>query len=72
MENSIKIINYILNFVYDELKEEFIKQNGNCNNSTYNLINWDYILDSNNCLSFFYLYLYYKNSLNYDDVPKKV
>jgi hypothetical protein len=60
MENSIKIINYNLNFVYKELIEEFIKQNGKCNNSTYNLINWDYIRDTNNCLSLFHINLRFK------------
>ena len=55
MENSIKILNFNLNYVYQQLIHEFLKQNGICNNSTYNLINWDYILDSNNCMSFIYL-----------------
>ena len=52
MENSIKIINFneFVNYVYQQLIHEFVKQNGICNNSTYNLINWDYILDSNNCM----------------------
>ena len=52
MENSIRIIKYSLNYVYKELIYEFLNQNGHCNNSTYNLLNWDYILDSNNCMSF--------------------
>lgn len=49
MENSIKIIKLNLNYVYEQLIHEFIKNNGYCNNSTYNLINWKYILDSTNC-----------------------
>ena len=53
MENSIEILNFNLNYVYQQLIHEFIKQNGICNNSTYNLINWDYILDTNNCMSLF-------------------
>ena len=72
MEKSKEIIEFNLNYVYDELIQQFLNNNGHCNYLTYNLINWDYILDSNNCLSFFYLYLYYKNSLNYDNAPKKV
>jgi hypothetical protein len=46
MENSLKIIKYNLNYVYHELINEFINNKGHCNDSTYNLINWEYILDS--------------------------
>ncbi len=49
MENSIKIIKLNLNYVYEQLINEFINNNGYCNNSTYNLFNWKYILDSTNC-----------------------
>ena len=48
MEISIKLIKYNLNYVYQTLINEFINNKGNCNDSTYNLINWDYILDSDN------------------------
>ena len=48
MENSIRIIKYNLNYVNRELIGEFINNKGKCNDSTYNIINWDYILDSDN------------------------
>ena len=51
MENSIEIIKFNLNYVYQELIDEFISNKGKCNNLTYNLISWDYILKSNNCMS---------------------
>jgi hypothetical protein len=50
MENSLKIIKYNLNYVYQELIIEFINNKGHCNDSTYNLINWEYILDSDNSI----------------------
>ena len=54
MENTIEIMKLNLNYVYKELINEFVNNNGNCNDSTYNLINWNYILDSTNC-KYFYL-----------------
>ena len=48
--DSIKIFNYNVNYVYKELIHEFINYNGKCNDSTYYLINWEQILDSNNSM----------------------
>jgi hypothetical protein len=57
MENSLKIIKYNLNYVYQELIIEFINNKGHCNDSTYNLINWEYILDSDNSIILFMILL---------------
>ena len=49
MENpATKIFKSNVNFVYDELIKQFINNKGNCLESTFCLINWGYILDSNN------------------------
>jgi len=55
MENSVEIIKLNLNYVYKELINEFVNNNGHCNDSTYNLINWHYILDTTNCKSFLFI-----------------
>jgi hypothetical protein len=52
MEKSIEIIEYNLSYVYQTLIDEFVNNNGCCNESTYNIINWNYIIDSNNCKCF--------------------
>ena len=44
--NSIKQFNSNLNFVYEELIRQFLNKNGNCEQLTFCLINWSYVLDS--------------------------
>ena len=46
--NAIKIFNCNVNFVYEELLNQFINNNGQCDSSTYYLINWHILIDSSN------------------------
>ena len=39
--NTNKLFRFIVNFVYDELNTQFINNNGNCNSSTLQLINFN-------------------------------
>ena len=38
----------LVNFVYEEVYDQFINNNGVCKRSTYSLINWSFITDSEN------------------------
>jgi hypothetical protein len=40
-----KIFRYLLDFVYKELLNQFINNNGNCKCSTFQLINWSVITE---------------------------
>ena len=38
----------VVNFVYEEIFDQFINNNGACKRSTYSLVNWSFITDSEN------------------------
>jgi hypothetical protein len=44
---SIKLLKHNIDFVYEELVIQFLNKNGGCHESTFYLINWNFILDSN-------------------------
>jgi hypothetical protein len=46
--SSIKLLKSTVNFVYNELIEEFINNNGLCKEATFTLANWSYLLDQAN------------------------
>jgi hypothetical protein len=46
--DSIKVLKLNVNFVYDKIIEQFINNNGNCNEATFSLLNWSHLLDTNN------------------------
>jgi hypothetical protein len=45
---SIKLFKCNVNFVYEELIQQFINNNGNCDEATFFLINWGILFDYNN------------------------
>ena len=50
MDNSTKIFELNINYVYEELVSEFIQNRGFCTDLTYNLINWKYAIDLAKCM----------------------
>jgi hypothetical protein len=40
-----KIFKNLVNFVYEELLNQFLNNNGDCEESTFRLVNWSIILD---------------------------
>ena len=46
--SSINLLKSTVNFVYNELLDEFIKNNGKCKETTVYLANWSYLLDPAN------------------------
>lgn len=44
-DRSNKLFRFIVNFVYEELINQFINNNAECNSSAFWLINWNLISD---------------------------
>ena len=44
---TIKLFKCNINFVYEELIDQFINHNGDCREATFCLINWSVLLDPN-------------------------
>ena len=60
MDNWINVFRINLNYVYKEMIHEFISNGGICKESTYNLINWPYILRFSKCIVTKFQFFFYK------------
>ena len=47
-ETTNRLFRLVVNFVYEELLNQFINNNGHCKDSTFLLINWGSILENSN------------------------
>ena len=47
-ENTNKLFRQLVNFVYEELLNQFLNNNGDCKESTYLLLNWTSIVENSN------------------------
>ena len=54
-ENTNKLFRLVVNFVYDELMNQFISNYGDCKSSTFCLINWDVIVNNRNSGNHYFL-----------------
>jgi hypothetical protein len=59
-ENTNKLFRLVVNFVYDELLNQFIKNYGDCKSSTFCLINWDVLVNNRNSGNFSFCLLNYE------------
>ena len=48
MSDSDKVFRLLVDFVYKEVINEFINNNGECKNKNFTLINWSILFDKNN------------------------
>ena len=46
--STSRIFRFVVNFVYEELLNQFLNNNGECKESTYLLINWTSIVENSN------------------------
>jgi hypothetical protein len=48
MDELNKLFRLVVDYVYKEIINEFINNNGSCSRATFTLINWSILFDKNN------------------------